>query len=74
MGCLTGAAFGQSNLAVKLTGVDVEGAQRIELETIRSYLLIKPGEEITPRKLDESLKKNICHWFICRCFIKTSGR
>ena len=57
MGCLTGAAFGQTDFAVKLTGVDVEGAQRIEIETIRSYLLIKPGEEITSRKLDESLKK-----------------
>ena len=57
MGFLTGTAFGQSNFAVKLTGVEVEGAQRIESETIRSYLLIKPGEEITPQKLDESLKK-----------------
>ena len=57
MGCLTRAALAQSSFAVKLTGVDVEGAQRIELETIRSYLLIKPGEAITPQKLDESLKK-----------------
>ncbi|MEK9931526.1 MAG: POTRA domain-containing protein, partial [Rhodospirillaceae bacterium] len=47
----------QPNFTIKLTGVDVEGAQRIELDTIRSYLLIKPGDEITPQKLDQSLKR-----------------
>ena len=54
---ITKVAAVQPNFTIKLTGVDVEGTQRIELDTVRSYLLIKPGDEITPQKLDQSLKR-----------------
>ncbi len=36
--------------------VDVEGTQRIDPETVRSYVLLKPGEAATPAALDKSLK------------------
>jgi outer membrane protein insertion porin family len=36
--------------------VDVEGTQRIDPETVRSYVLLKPGEQATPVALDKSLK------------------
>ena len=39
------------------TEVRIEGAQRIEADTIRSYLSIKVGDPISPRALDDSLKK-----------------
>jgi len=36
--------------------VDVEGTQRIDPDTVRSYVLLKPGEAATPAALDKSLK------------------
>lgn len=42
--------------AAPLKGIRIEGNQRIESETIYSYVPIKVGEEFAPNKLDESLK------------------
>ncbi len=42
--------------AEPLRGVRIEGNQRIDTTTIRSYVLIKEGEEITQAALDRSLK------------------
>jgi outer membrane protein insertion porin family len=39
-----------------ITQVDVEGTQRIDPDTVRSYVLLKPGEAATPASLDKSLK------------------
>ncbi|MGE5540082.1 MAG: outer membrane protein assembly factor BamA [Gemmatimonas sp.] len=36
--------------------IRVEGVQRIEPETVRSYLTIRAGEDFDPAKVDESLK------------------
>ncbi len=36
--------------------VDVEGTQRIDPDTVRSYLLLKVGDSATPDQLDRSLK------------------
>ena len=36
--------------------IDVEGTQRIDPDTVRSYVLLKPGERATPEQLDKSLK------------------
>ncbi|MEX2454253.1 MAG: outer membrane protein assembly factor BamA [Rhodospirillaceae bacterium] len=36
--------------------VVVEGAQRVEPDTVRSYMSLRPGDEITPEGLDASLK------------------
>lgn len=50
------AALISSTIAAPLKGIRIEGNQRIESETIHSYVPIKVGEEFDPNKLDESLK------------------
>ena len=42
---------------VVATEIRVEGAQRIEAETVRSYVDIKTGDRITAAAMDQSLKK-----------------
>ena len=39
-----------------IEAVRVEGTQRIEPETVRSYMRINPGEPFDPIKIDGSLK------------------
>ena len=39
-----------------ITSVRIEGIQRIEPETVRSYLLLKPGDAWDPERVDRSLK------------------
>jgi len=36
--------------------IDVEGTQRIDPDTVRSYILLKPGDQATDEQLDRSLK------------------
>lgn len=36
--------------------VEVQGNQRIEAETIRSYMLVQPGDPMDPDRLDRSLR------------------
>ena len=42
--------------AAPIRSVQVEGNQRIEAETVRSYMQISPGDEYSPAKVDASLK------------------
>jgi outer membrane protein insertion porin family len=42
--------------AGRITDIRIEGIQRIEPETVRSYLLLLPGDEWDPEKVDRSLK------------------
>ena len=42
--------------AAKLSEIRVEGTQRIEPETIRSYMSLHVGDEIDPAEMDKSLK------------------
>lgn len=39
-----------------IEAIKVEGAQRIEEGTIRSYLLVRPGDPFDPGRIDRSLK------------------
>jgi len=39
-----------------ITAVKVEGNQRIEEGTIRSYMLVQPGDQFDPDRIDRSLK------------------
>jgi outer membrane protein insertion porin family len=39
-----------------ITNIVVEGNQRIEAETVRSYMVFKAGDEYDDQKVDESLK------------------
>jgi outer membrane protein insertion porin family len=46
----------QAPRAGSVREIEVEGTQRIDPETVRSYVLLKPGEEATSEQLDRSLK------------------
>ncbi|MDC0033477.1 outer membrane protein assembly factor BamA [Alphaproteobacteria bacterium] len=55
---LTGSALAQQQrFVVKVTEIIVEGSQRIEPETVRSYVSLRKGDPITPKVMDDSLKK-----------------
>lgn len=43
-------------VAQTASSIIVEGNQRVDAETIRSYFATKPGESLTPAKIDEGLK------------------
>lgn len=43
--------------AVTVASVDVQGNQRIEPETVRSYMVIQPGMPYSPELVDLSIKK-----------------
>ena len=47
----------QPAFAIKATEIRVEGSQRIEAETVRSYVSIRKGDPITPMGMDDALKK-----------------
>ncbi|MEQ9527929.1 MAG: outer membrane protein assembly factor BamA, partial [Parvibaculaceae bacterium] len=40
-----------------VTAIDVQGNQRIEAGTVRSYMLLKPGMKYDPQLADQSLKQ-----------------
>ena len=42
--------------AASVRSIEVKGNQRIEAETVRSYMQIVPGDEYSPGKIDTSLK------------------
>jgi outer membrane protein insertion porin family len=50
------SAFAQSAAAGRIGEIVVDGAQRIDASTVRSYLLIQEGEPFDPDRLDRSLK------------------
>jgi outer membrane protein insertion porin family len=45
--------FAQSSL---IETIEVSGSQRIDPETVQSYLLVAPGDDFDPDRLDRSLK------------------
>ena len=47
----------RSGFDIKVTEIRVEGSQRIEPETVRSYVSLRKGDPITPKAMDDSLKK-----------------
>ena len=40
----------------RISGIQVRGNQRIEAETVRSYMVVAPGDAFDPRRIDRSLK------------------
>ena len=42
--------------AQRVTEIRVEGSQRIEPETVRSYMTIRPGDAMDPVEMDKALK------------------
>ncbi len=49
-------AYAQAPRAVTVREIEVEGTQRIDPDTVRSYVLLKPGEAASEEELDRSLK------------------
>ncbi len=72
LGLVTVPSFAQETAEVR--EVRVEGSARIDPETIRSYLTIKAGEPITPKKMDESLKKLFSTGFFKDVVVKKIGK
>ena len=72
-------ALGAASLAVPTAGaqelsltdvvrdIEVEGNQRIEPETIRSYMTIRIGDPFDPGLIDRSLKSLFCDRSVRRC-------
>jgi len=52
----TGGAAGDPLAGGTIQAIRVEGNQRIEESTIRSYMLVQPGDPFDPARLDRSLK------------------
>ncbi len=53
----TESVFGQSLLSGgRIDSIRVEGTQRIEAATVRSYMRVNPGDPFDPVRLDTSLK------------------
>jgi outer membrane protein insertion porin family len=51
-----GPAVGQGAIAARVQQIRIEGSQRIEPDTIRSYLTLKVGDNFDPVEIDKSLK------------------
>ena len=43
-------------IAAPISNISVEGNQRVEYDTVLSYLQFSRGENVTPQKIDESIK------------------
>ena len=43
--------------AVQVNGIDVEGLQRVERETVLSYVNIAPGSDVSEEQLNDAFKK-----------------
>jgi outer membrane protein insertion porin family len=54
--------------------IRVEGAQRIEPDTIRSYVAIREGEIITAEKMDDALKKLFATGLFEDVIVRREGR
>jgi outer membrane protein insertion porin family len=55
-----GAGWGLKQASAQTARIDeivVTGSQRIDPQTVQSYLLVAPGDEFNPERLDQSLKR-----------------
>jgi outer membrane protein insertion porin family len=55
------------------TEIRVEGAQRIEPDTVRSYVPIRAGQKITTQALDEALKKLFATGLFADVIVRREG-
>ena len=53
---LWGTALAQIPSGGTIEEIRIEGTQRVEPETVRSYLLVKPGDTFDSERIDKSLK------------------
>ncbi len=59
VGAAVGVAFIPATVAqaASFRSIDVRGNQRVEAQTIRDYIGIKPGQNYTANDLDEAIKR-----------------
>ena len=58
----------------RLREVRVEGAQRVEADTVRSYIGMRPGDTVTPAALDKALKALFATGLFADVNIRQDGR
>ena len=58
---------------IKATEIRVEGSQRIEPETVRSYVGIGIGDPITPKAMDQALKKLFATGLFADVIVRQQG-
>ncbi len=66
------AALAQSGVAIE--DIRVEGTQRIDPDTVRSYLLIRPGDTPSSERLDASLKALYATGLFADVTLRQEGR
>ena len=66
-------APGFAQTGATIAEIVVEGAQRIEPDTVRSYLLVRAGDPFDTRRIDRSLKSLFATGLFADVRIRTSG-
>jgi len=56
-----------------LTEIRIEGTQRIEPDTVRSYVPIRTGQKITPKAMDKALKKLFAAGLFADVIVRREG-
>ncbi|MBT5457369.1 MAG: outer membrane protein assembly factor BamA, partial [Rhodospirillaceae bacterium] len=68
------SAYAQrSRFVIKATEIRIDGAQRIEPDTVRSYIPIKIGDPISPKGMDEALKKLFATGLFADVIVRQQG-
>ncbi len=67
-------AFAQQGASDTVGEVVVQGTQRVERETVRSYLLLQEGDPFDPRRIDQSLKSLFATGLFADVTITRNGR
>jgi outer membrane protein insertion porin family len=68
-----GGLSARAQVGSTIREIRVEGVQRIEPETVRSYLTIRAGEPFDPSKVDESLKALFATGLFADVSIRSEG-
>lgn len=58
---------------IKATEIRIDGSQRIEPDTVRSYVPIKVGDPITPKGMDQALKKLFATGLFADVIVRQEG-
>jgi outer membrane protein insertion porin family len=71
-----GSGWGPKPASAQTARIDeivVTGSQRVDPQTIQSYLLVAPGDEFNPERLDQSLKRLFATGLFADATIRREG-
>jgi len=74
LGISTALSSGIVNAAEIIEGITVVGAQRVEPETVRTYLSVQEGDDFSSRQINRSLKKLFATGLFADVTIKREGQ